>query len=121
MLIFDEVQAGVGLTGKMWAHEHFGVQPDMLCFGKKLQMGGVMASTRIDEVPGNVFKKSGRINSTWGGNLADMVRATTYLEIIQEEDLVGERRASWARRFSRVFTRSRRSTPGWSPTSAGAG
>lgn len=89
MFIVDEVQAGVGLTGKMWSHEHYGVQPDMLCFGKKLQMGGFMASTRIDEVRGNVFQKSGRINSTWGGNLADMVRATAYLEIIQEEDLVG--------------------------------
>src|SRR5262249_22653026 len=89
MLIVDEVQAGVGITGKMWAHEHMGVKPDMLCFGKKLQMGGVMCGTRIHEVDTNVFRKSGRINSTWGGNLADMVRATAYLEIIQEEDLIG--------------------------------
>jgi L-lysine 6-transaminase len=88
MLIVDEVQTGVGLTGKMWAYEHFGIEPDMLCFGKKLQVCGVMASRRIDEVPGNVFAQSGRINSTWGGNLADMVRATTYLEIIREENLV---------------------------------
>ena len=89
LFIVDEVQAGVGITGKMWAHEHMSVQPDMLCFGKKLQMGGVMCGTRIDEIKSNVFRKSGRINSTWGGNLADMVRATAYLEIIQEEDLIG--------------------------------
>jgi L-lysine 6-transaminase len=89
MFIVDEVQAGVGLTGKMWSHEHMGVVPDMLCFGKKLQMGGLMCGARIDEVKSNVFRKSGRINSTWGGNLADMVRATAYLEIIQDEDLVG--------------------------------
>ena len=88
MLIVDEVQTGVGLTGKMWAYEHFGFEPDMLCFGKKMQVCGVMASKRIDEIPDNVFKLSGRINSTWGGNLADMVRATAYLEVIHEEKLV---------------------------------
>jgi len=87
MLIFDEVQTGVGLTGKMWAHEHF-VQPDMISFGKKTQVCGFMASRRIDEVPDNVFKVASRINSTWGGSLADMVRSQRYLEIIAEEKMV---------------------------------
>jgi L-lysine 6-transaminase len=87
MLIFDEVQTGVGLTGKMWAHQHF-VQPDIIAFGKKTQVCGFMASKRIDEVPDNVFKVASRINSTWGGNLTDMVRSQRYLEIIQEEKLV---------------------------------
>lgn len=90
MLILDEVQTGIGLTGKMWAHEWFlpGVQPDMICFGKKMQVCGFLCGTRIDEVPDNVFKVPGRINSTWGGNLVDMVRSQRYLEIIQEENLV---------------------------------
>src|SRR4029077_7299011 len=52
MLIMDEVQTGVGLTGKMWAFEHYGIKPDMVCFGKKLQVCGFMASNRIDEVEG---------------------------------------------------------------------
>ena len=47
---------------------------------------------RLDEVENNVFKESSRINSTWGGNLVDMVRATRYLEIIEEEKLVDNAR-----------------------------
>ncbi len=87
MLIFDEVQTGVGLTGKMWAHQYF-VQPDMMTFGKKTQVCGFMCSKRIDEVSDNVFKLASRLNSTWGGGLVDMVRSQRYLEIIEEENLV---------------------------------
>lgn len=87
LLMFDEVQTGVGLTGKMWAHEHF-VNPDIMSFGKKMQVCGIMVSNRIDEVENNVLVQSGRINSTWGGNLTDMVRARKYLEIIVEDNLI---------------------------------
>ena len=88
MLIFDEVQTGLGITGRMWAHEHFGVEPDMIVFGKKTQVCGFMAGKRIDEIPTNVFQVSSRINSTWGGNLIDFVRCRFYLQIIHEDGLV---------------------------------
>jgi L-lysine 6-transaminase len=89
MLIFDEVQTGIGLTGKMWGYQHFdNVVPDMIGFGKKMQTCGFLANDRIDSVEKNVFEESSRINSTWGGNLVDMVRATKYLEIIETYDLV---------------------------------
>lgn len=87
LLIFDEVQTGIGITGKMWAHEYF-VQPDMVAFGKKTQVCGFMSSKRIDDVLENVFHKPSRINSTFGGNLVDMVRFQRVLEIIEEEQLV---------------------------------
>jgi L-lysine 6-transaminase len=87
IFICDEVQSGVGITGKFWAHEHLGVEPDAIAFGKKLQTCGVMASKKFDDVD-SVFKVSGRINSTWGGNLVDMVRAARYLEVIEEDHLV---------------------------------
>jgi len=89
LLIYDEVQTGVGLTGKFWCYEHFeGAVPDLLAFGKKMQVCGVLGGPRLDEVERNVFIESSRINSTWGGNLVDMVRVQRYLEIIEEEDLV---------------------------------
>lgn len=90
LLIYDEVQTGVGLTGKFWCFEHFGpnARPDILAFGKKMQVCGILAGERIDEIKNNVFRVSSRINSTWGGNLADMVRSTKVLQIIEEDRLV---------------------------------
>jgi L-lysine 6-transaminase len=93
MLVFDEVQTGLGLTGKKWAYEHFEVKPDIICFGKKVQVCGICAGERIDEVRDNVFTEPSRINSTWGGNIVDMVRSTMQMEIIQEEDLVENARS----------------------------
>jgi L-lysine 6-transaminase len=88
LLIFDEVQTGFGTTGAMWAFQHFGVVPDLLAFGKKTQICGIMAGPRIDEVERNVFRVSSRINSTWGGNLVDMVRGARYLQVMVEDRLV---------------------------------
>jgi L-lysine 6-transaminase len=90
--ILDEVQTGVGITGRMWAHEHWGLRPDAVAFGKKIQLGGCMVGPRVDEVEDNVFKLSSRINSTWGGNLTDMVRSARFLEILQEDALVDNAR-----------------------------
>ena len=88
LLIFDEVQCGMGVTGKTWCCQHFDVLPDLLSFGKKAQTCGVMAGPRLDEVRDNAFRLPSRLNSTWGGNLTDMVRSTHYMHIIEEEYLV---------------------------------
>src|SRR5581483_5918671 len=88
LLIFDEVQCGMGATGRNWCCEHFDVVPDLMAFGKKAQVCGVMAGPRIDEVKDNAFRLSSRLNSTWGGNFTDMVRSTHFLRIIEKERLV---------------------------------
>src|SRR5437762_2721233 len=88
LLIFDEVQCGMGATGRNWCCEHFNVVPDLLAFGKKAQVCGVMAGPRINEVKDNAFRLPSRLNSTWGGNFTDMVRSTYYLRIIEKEHLV---------------------------------
>ncbi|HPJ70183.1 MAG TPA: L-lysine 6-transaminase [Candidatus Mcinerneyibacteriales bacterium] len=113
LFILDEVQSGMGITGKMWAHEYYDIQPDIISFGKKMQVCGIFAGPRIDEVENNVFKEASRINSTWGGNLTDMVRATRYLEIIKEDRLVehaaemGEYIISELRQFEGTVTNIR--------------
>ncbi|MGB1224324.1 MAG: L-lysine 6-transaminase [Mycobacterium sp.] len=87
LLIFDEVQTGCGITGTAWAYQQLGVLPDVVAFGKKTQVCGVMAGRRVDEVADNVFAVSSRINSTWGGNLVDMVRSRRILEVIESDGL----------------------------------
>lgn len=110
LLIFDEVQTGMGLTGRWWAQEHFGVRPDIFSFGKKSQVCGIAATQRVDDVE-SCFKVPGRINSTWGGGLADMVRCTRYIEIIEEEGLLENASSAGAHLLERVQDLERRREP----------
>jgi L-lysine 6-transaminase len=64
------------------------MEPDMFAFGKKTQVCGFASNDRILDIQENVFTVPSRINSTWGGNLTDMVRSQRYFEIIDDERLV---------------------------------
>ncbi len=98
MLIYDEVQMGMACTGEFWAHEHFGpnARPDIIAFAKKMQVSGILAGPKVDEVETNVFNVSSRINSTWGGQLVDMVRIRKILEIYEEDNVIENVRESGA-------------------------
>ncbi len=88
LLVFDEVQCGMGITGKMWAWQQHGVKPDIFAFGKKAQVCGICAGPRLDETNANCWDISSRLNSTWGGNIVDMVRSQKFLEIYRDENIL---------------------------------
>lgn len=98
LFIIDEVQTGCGATGAAWAYQQMGLHPDIVAFGKKVQVCGLMAGRRVDEVSDNALAVSSRLNSTWGGNLTDMVRARRYLEVIESEGLI-DRAATLGKRL----------------------
>ena len=86
LTVADEVQTGA-LTGGAWAYQSLGLEPDLVAFGKRMQVCGVMGGRRVLEVEDNAFREPSRISSTWGGSLVDMVRATRILEIVESEGL----------------------------------
>lgn len=89
LLILDEVQTGIGITGKMWGFQNYDITPDIISFGKKTQVCGILANKeKLDQVPNNVFQESSRINSTFGGNFIDMLRFKLILEVIEQENLL---------------------------------
>ncbi|NYH79309.1 L-lysine 6-transaminase [Actinopolyspora biskrensis] len=88
LTVADEVQSGGGITGRPWAHQALGLEPDLLAFGKRLQVCGVMGGRKVEEIEDNAFLEPSRISSTWGGSLVDMVRATRILEVVESEELL---------------------------------
>ena len=111
LLIFDEVQCGMGLTGRNWCCQHYEVLPDLLTFGKKAQVCGVMSGPRIDEVKDNCFRLPSRISSTWGGNFTDYVRSTHYLRIVEDERLVDNARVKGELLLGELQALSRKYAP----------
>ena len=101
LLVFDEVQTGMGATGTMWYYEQLDVWPDIVAFAKKAQTGGFMATERLDDVD-SVFKVKSRLGSTFAGNLVDFVRCTRILEIIEEDVLLENVKTQGAYLLGRV-------------------
>ena len=88
LLIVDEVQSGFGRTGKLFAVQHTGVTPDLLCCAKSLAggvpIGAVLIGPKIKNLAPGVH------GSTFGGNPLSCAAAVAALEIIEEEDLAGQ-------------------------------
>jgi 4-aminobutyrate aminotransferase len=82
-LIADEIQTGLGRTGKWWAIEHFGIQPDIITVAKSLRVGATLGKTEL--FPQLEY----RISSTWGeGNALSSAIGYTIIEVIQKEHLL---------------------------------
>jgi 4-aminobutyrate aminotransferase len=82
-LICDEVQSGLGRTGKWWACEHFDIQPDIITSAKALRIGATLGKKAMFP------QETRRISSTWGeGNAISTAMGYKIIEIIQRENLV---------------------------------
>lgn len=88
LTVADEVQTGGGLSGYAWAYQALGLEPDLVAFGKRVQVCGVMGGRRVLDIADNAFREPSRISSTWGGSLVDMVRSTRIMEVIESEGLL---------------------------------
>jgi acetylornithine/LysW-gamma-L-lysine aminotransferase len=101
LLIFDEVQTGFGRTGCMWALEHWGVMPDIMCVAKAMGGGVPIGATIAKEEIMNVLKV-GEHTSTFGGNPLACAAACAVIDVIIEENLV-ERARILGDRFKRIL------------------
>ena len=83
-LIFDEVQTGFGASGKVWYCDHIGVDPDIITFGKKSQVSGIM----VKDTHSKVFEVPKRLSVTFDGDLVDMIRCKYIIRAIENDNLL---------------------------------
>ena len=82
-LIFDEIQSGFYSTGEKWYFNHLEISPDILVFGKKAQLSGIM----VNEKHSLVFEKASTLEATWDSNIIDMYRSSCILKILKEKNI----------------------------------
>ena len=88
LLIADEIQSGLGRTGKMFAHEHDGIRPDVMLLGKALSGGLYPVSVVVADAQIMDVFRPGDHGSTYGGNPVGAAVARAALAVLQEEGLV---------------------------------
>jgi acetylornithine/LysW-gamma-L-lysine aminotransferase len=94
LLILDEIQAGLGRTGKLFAFQHSGITPDIVCVAKSLAGGLPMGAVLFGASVKNLAP--GLHGSTFGGNPLACAAALAALTVIEEEDLPGQAAAKGA-------------------------
>ncbi|MEU1665330.1 aminotransferase class III-fold pyridoxal phosphate-dependent enzyme [Streptomyces sparsogenes] len=96
LLVLDEVQTGVGRTGRFWAHEHFGVRPDILITAKGLASGFPLSGIAA---PKALMSKAwpGSQGGTYGANAVACAAAVATLDVVRDENLVANAEAMGAR------------------------
>jgi len=87
LLVFDEIQSGLGRTGRMWASEHWETTPDIMCLAKGIAGGVPMGATLVRPDILSVIKK-GEHSSTFGGNPLACAAGTATLQALTQDGLV---------------------------------
>ena len=87
LLIFDEIQSGLGRTGRMWASEHWETSPDILCLAKGIAGGGPMGATLVRPDILSVMNK-GEHSSTFGGNPLSCSAGTATIQALTQDGLI---------------------------------
>jgi L-lysine 6-transaminase len=82
-LIFDEIQTGVYTTGTDWYFKQTGIVPDIIVFGKKLQLAGISVVEKFE----TIFSTPGALEATWDSNLVDMYRSSLIMDFLKHIDL----------------------------------
>lgn len=85
--ILDEIQTGFGVTGKMWYYEHLNLVPDILVFGKKAQLCGIVLNDKYASILDDKYKKLG---VTFNGDLIDMIRSTYIMKAYEDLDMLSK-------------------------------
>jgi len=98
LLIFDEIQSGLGRTGSMWASEHWKTVPDIMCLAKGIAGGVPMGATLVRPDILDVMKK-GEHSSTFGGNPLSCAAGTATLQALTQDGLI-ENAKSMGEKFS---------------------
>tara|TARA_R110001583_G_scaffold29368_2_gene102918 strand:+ start:14747 stop:15910 length:1164 start_codon:yes stop_codon:yes gene_type:complete len=90
LVIFDEVQTGMGVTGTNWYYEQLGVEPDVVVFGKKSQLSGIMANDKVSAI---FTQKEKKLEATWDATLIDMVRCRYILQAYKDLNILSNVKA----------------------------
>ncbi len=85
-LVFDEIQIGFGGTGKLWFFQHIDVTPDIVIFGKKTQLSGIMVKDEFSQIFSR--ESSVRLEVTWDGDISDMIRCKYVIKAYNEYDIL---------------------------------
>ncbi len=85
-MVFDEIQVGFGATGKLWYFEHLGITPDIVVFGKKTQVSGLMVTKKFSDI----FNRDDvpRLEVTWNSDTLDMIRCKYIIQEFQESSVL---------------------------------